>query len=77
VLSPGSLGLARAESGIAFDDSGNLWFADVWSQYVGEYTVAQLSASGTPTPATMIASSSGVGGVGIAFNPHTTAVPLH
>jgi sugar lactone lactonase YvrE len=63
--------------GIAFDDSGNLWFADVWNQRVGEYTSSQLNAGGNLTPATTIASTTGVGGVGIAFNPHSAAVPLH
>jgi sugar lactone lactonase YvrE len=64
-------------TGLAFDDSGNLWFADIAEPAIGEYSAASLTAGGNTPPVVIITSATSVSGVGIAFNPHTTAVPLH
>jgi sugar lactone lactonase YvrE len=64
-------------TGLAFDDSGNLWFADIAEPAIGEYSAASLTAGGNTPPVVIITSATAVSGVGIAFNPHTTAVPLH
>lgn len=68
---------------IAFDDSGDLWYTDVATATIGEFTAAQLAAGGHPSPALTILNArlSGVGqlfyGTGLAFNPHSSALPLH
>jgi sugar lactone lactonase YvrE len=72
---PGTYG--SLPTGLAFDDSGNLWYADLDTESIGEYRAASLTAGGTPSPAVIITSATGISGVGIAFNPHTTALPLH
>jgi sugar lactone lactonase YvrE len=64
-------------TGLAFDDSGNLWYADAYTQSIGQYSAASLTAGGSPSPAIIIPSATAVSGVGIAFNPHSTALPLH
>jgi sugar lactone lactonase YvrE len=65
-------------AGIAFDNSGNLWYADVFNARIGEYTTTQLaSGGGNLSPAIEITSPSVSSGVGIAFSPHPAALPLH
>jgi streptogramin lyase len=66
-------------TGVAFDNSGNLWYT-VFGEgtaggTVGEYTAAALSAGGSPQPAVLI--KGGIYGVGLAFDPHSGALPLH
>jgi hypothetical protein len=62
-------------TGLAFDDSGNLWVSSLNTPAVDEYAAGQLAASGSPTPHTAI---SGVTAPwGLAFNPHSAALPLH
>lgn len=64
---------------LAFDDSGDLWYSDFTHSTIGELTPAQLATSGSPTPAVAIVygGTPRFFGVAIAFDPHTTAVPLH
>jgi streptogramin lyase len=64
--------------GIAFDNSGNLWYADVYNSRIGEYSTTQLaSGGGNLTPAIEIPNPSLGAGVEIAFSPHAAALPLH
>jgi streptogramin lyase len=66
-------------TGVAFDNSGNLWYTVVaegtTGGTVGEYTAAALSTGGSPQPAVLI--TGGIYGVGLAFDPHSPALPLH
>lgn len=65
--------------GLAFDDSGNLWVTDAAHNSLLGYTPAQLAATGTPTPATVI-SATGTSldyPAAIAFSPHAVDLPLH
>ncbi len=64
-------------TGVAFDASGSLWFANAFDRLIGEFTAAQIAGGGNPAPAITISSPDTVSGVGIAFNPHTTGLPLH
>jgi sugar lactone lactonase YvrE len=63
-------------SGLAFDASANLWVANVDTNTVVEYTASQLVSSGNPTPNVTISGSSLNLPAGIAFNPHTSALPI-
>jgi sugar lactone lactonase YvrE len=49
-ISQDSGGLLDGPEGIAFDASGNLWIGSERGQRVLEYSAAQLTASGNPTP---------------------------
>jgi ligand-binding sensor domain-containing protein len=76
-----SIGLAPAGGslqGLAFDNSGNLWTADVATNNLYELSAAQLAASGAVTPAVVIGSNitSLAGPYGLAFAPHSSGLPL-
>ncbi|HXB26499.1 MAG TPA: hypothetical protein VNV25_17325 [Gemmatimonadaceae bacterium] len=62
---------------IAFDDNGDLWYSDITSNWIAEFTAAQLMAGGNPSPAVTITSTTPVVGVSLAFDPHATSLPLH
>lgn len=62
-------------TGLAFDNSANLWYVDLENASMGEDTAANLAAGGHPQPSGVI--SKGIFGVGLAFDPHWTALPLH
>jgi sugar lactone lactonase YvrE len=65
-------------TGLAFDNAGNLWYADAYNSLIGEYSAGQLtSGGGNLSPTISISNPSLVSGVGIAFDPHSTALPLH
>jgi secreted PhoX family phosphatase len=65
-------------TGVAFDNEGNLWYADAYNQEIGEYTTAQLpGANGNVTPTVLIPSVNQFAGVGIAFYPHASNLPLY
>jgi sugar lactone lactonase YvrE len=64
-------------TGIAFDNSGNLWYEDAANQLIGEYSAAQLTTGGTLSPTVSIVSPTQAAGVGMAFDPHSAALPLH
>ncbi|HTD60834.1 MAG TPA: hypothetical protein VK679_09285, partial [Gemmatimonadaceae bacterium] len=64
-------------SGIAFDESGDLWYLDTFNAAIGEYTAAQLAGGGSPLPTVTLTNSANFYGEGLAFNPHPSAVPLH
>lgn len=64
--------------GLAFDNAGNLWYSDAYTQGIGEYTTAQLAgAGGNLTPTISIPSTNSFGGVAIAFDPRPSGLPLH
>jgi sugar lactone lactonase YvrE len=64
--------------GLAFDNSGNLWYADVYNSRIGEYSTTQLaSGGGNLSPAIEIVNPSKGAGVEIAFSPHSAVLPLH
>ncbi|HXB26497.1 MAG TPA: hypothetical protein VNV25_17315 [Gemmatimonadaceae bacterium] len=62
---------------LAFDDSGDLWYADLFNNWVARYSAAALASGGSPSPSVTITSAAGVAPEGLAFNPHPSAVPLH
>jgi sugar lactone lactonase YvrE len=68
---------STALEGVAFDDSGDLWLVDNSNAAVYELSYAQLAHSGTLTPTTSIASTSGsmVTPWSIAFNAQPTSLP--
>jgi sugar lactone lactonase YvrE len=49
-ISQDSGGMLDGPEGIAFDASGNLWVGSERGQKIVEYSAAQLTASGNPTP---------------------------
>lgn len=55
-------------TGLAFDDSGNLWFAGFDFGIIGEYTAAQISAGGDPAPAVEITMSGRFAPLRLAFD---------
>jgi streptogramin lyase len=61
---------------LAFDDSGDLWYADLFNNWVARYSAAALMSGGSPLPSVTITSSAGVAPEGLAFNPHPSTVPL-
>lgn len=62
-------------TGVAFDNSGNLWYTDAENAGVGEYSASSLAGGGSPQPSVVISGT--VAGVDLAFSPHTRALPLH
>ena len=75
-----SVGVEALPDGIAFDESGDLWFAGAGNQ-IGMLTPAQQVTSSTyaaPTRATTILTSRDVGHAGdIAFYPAGPSLPLY
>jgi sugar lactone lactonase YvrE len=61
---------------IAFDESGGLWFTYATSQ-VARFAPAQLTASGEPTPATVVTATVVGSTKGLAFFPAPAALPLY
>jgi hypothetical protein len=72
-------GIHSLTTAIAFDNSGDLWYSDFIHATIAELVPAQLAASGsvTPTVAIVYGASSLFYGTALAFNPHTTGLPLH
>ena len=66
-------------NGLAFDDSGDLWVDDITNNQIVEYTPSQLTATGKPTPATVIKASGGSISYPnpMAFSPHASNLPIH
>jgi hypothetical protein len=64
--------------GLAFDNSGDLWTVDGFSNKAYELSTSQLTASATVTPAVTIGASSGslAQPLGLAFAPHSSGLPL-
>lgn len=62
---------------VAFDAGGNLWMSNQpgATPFIFEFTTSQIAASGTPTPTTTITTQ--VDARAIAFNPHSSGLPLH
>jgi streptogramin lyase len=58
---------------VVFDPSGDLWAANVGNSTLVELTKAQLSISGSPTPAVTI-SSTKAGAAGSLWGPYGVAV---
>jgi len=66
---------AAYPTGLAFDDSGNLWYADARQNQIAEYAAASLS-SGFPSIVTTINNVPLLDAVAIAFSPHAASLPL-
>jgi sugar lactone lactonase YvrE len=62
---------------VAFDNGGNLWYTDLSSNSIGEFTTAQLTASGSPTPAVSIPIANTVYPTGLVFSPPAAGLPIH
>jgi len=63
--------------GLAFDESGNLWVANLGvPPSVVEFAASQLVTSGSPLPNVAITGSSLTGPAGIAFAPPAANLPL-
>jgi hypothetical protein len=62
---------------IAFDDGGDLWYADFYNGSVNELTPAQMAAGGTPVPIVTITNGTPIHATALAFNPHSPSIPLH
>ncbi len=63
-------------SGLAFDDSGNLWVANTGNSTVVEFTSSQLVSGGSLTPNVTLSGSLLDQPDGIAFDPHAANLPL-
>jgi hypothetical protein len=63
-------------TGLAFDESGNLWVANGGGASVVEFAASQLVASGAPSANVAITGSSLTAPAGIAFAPPSAALPL-
>jgi sugar lactone lactonase YvrE len=59
VVLTSAAGSLDAPAGIAFDADGNLWVANSGNDSVVAFTPAQLAASGSPSPAVALTSSTG------------------
>lgn len=55
-------------TGVAFDDSGDLWFSGFDFGIIGEYTAAQIAAGGDPAPAVEITMSGKLAPIRLAFD---------
>jgi len=78
-----SIGVATAGSqsaliGLAFDNSGDLWLTDNYSNKLYELPASQLTASGLVTPTVTIGATSAslAQPYGLAFTPHSSGLPL-
>jgi sugar lactone lactonase YvrE len=73
---------ATSLDGLALDESGDLWVLGNGS--LSEFTPAQIAASGSPTPIVKIAVTNQSANetapnafpIGMAFNPHSSSLPL-
>jgi sugar lactone lactonase YvrE len=67
-----SSGSLNGPVGLAFDASGNLWVANNGPNTVVEFTVSQLAATGSPTPAVTLSATAGsiASPQSIAFDAH-------
>jgi sugar lactone lactonase YvrE len=63
-------------TGLAFDNSGNLWVANSGSPTLVRFDASQLVAGGAPVPIVTINNKALRGAFGIAFNPHPPNLPL-
>jgi sugar lactone lactonase YvrE len=71
-----TLDVQALADGMAFDESGGLWFAYTQGK-IARLSPAQLGASGTDTPETIIASAT-LGSAGnVAFYPAPANLPLY
>ena len=65
-------------TGVAFDNSDNLWYTELregaTGGTLGEYTAGSLFGS-SPQPTVLV--TGGIYGVGLAFSPHSPSLPLH
>ena len=61
---------------LAFDNSGNLWVGGDRNE-VMEYTASQLAVGGPQAPTLRVSGSAFNDPWGLAFDPHSTALPLH
>lgn len=66
-----SAGSLNLPAGLAFDAAGRLWAANAGNASIVMFTPQQLAASGSPTPAVTITSTTGhlTGAFGLAFDP--------
>ena len=62
-------------TGVAFDATGNLWYTELSSYTVGEYTVDQLTGSGNPTPVVHATIPDSLAPVGLALYPRAKRLP--
>lgn len=71
VVLSASAGSLASPTGLAFDNSGNLWVANAAAPTVVEFTTSQLASSGSPTPNVVVSTraNSLAMPVGIAFDP--------
>jgi streptogramin lyase len=78
LIPPGS-NIGTVPTGVAFDDDGNLWFTEILSRGLGEYTKAQLEAGGNPPPAIEIGiletPVDSLAPVGLALYPRSKRLP--
>lgn len=64
-------------TGVAIDDSGDIWFSVDDFGIIGEYTAAQIAAGGDPAPAVEITLAGRFAPSRLVFDPHASGVPLH
>lgn len=69
-------GSLAVPTGLAFDNSGNLWVANSGSGKLVRFNASQLVADGTPTPIVTIDNKALAGAFGIAFDPPPATLPL-
>ncbi|HXB23601.1 MAG TPA: hypothetical protein VNV25_02625 [Gemmatimonadaceae bacterium] len=69
--------ISSAPSALAFDNSGDLWVADLNRNEVMEFTPSQLAAGGAQVPAARLTGSAFNGATGLTFDPHSPSLPLH
>jgi sugar lactone lactonase YvrE len=69
--------VSSAPSALAFDNSGDLWVADLNRNEVMEFTPSQLAAGGAQVPAARLTGSAFNGATGLTFDPHSPSLPLH
>src|SRR5579862_5274331 len=62
-------------TGVAFDATGDLWYTELSSYTVGEYTTAQLAAGGNPTPVVHATIPDSLAPVGLSFYPRAKRLP--
>lgn len=69
-------GSLSTPAGLAFDASNDLWVSNIAGNDIVEYAASQLVSSGSPVPNATISGSSFTGPAGLAFNPHSSGLPI-
>ena len=69
-------GSLNQPTGLAFDNSGDLWVSNMGANTVVEFTPSQIASSGSPTPTVTVSGPSLNGPAGLAFDLPASNLPV-